>query len=201
MGAILPPEKFDLALGVLFLHSLGIELATWTVGIKVLKGARSPQWKLLANGPVIAIIVGLTLNYTGSHAHLPGSIDTVFHSLGSCVIPMGLLLVGASIADLLKTNILAGATATIFGFCFLRLAILPAIILGTIFFIRLPIELRQVLIVQAAMPAAVFPIILARHYGGHPVTAVQVVLGTTIASLVTIPLVISLAIRWIDIGI
>ena len=55
--------------------------------------------------------------------------------------------------------------------------------------------------IQAAMPAAVFPIILARHYNGHPLTAVQVVIFTTLGSILTMPLIISLALRWIDAGI
>ena len=72
------------------------------------------------------------------------------------------------------------------------LVLLPALILGTVLLLDPPVELRQVLLVQATMPAAVFPIILARHYGGHPLTAIQVVISTTLLSLITIPLVISL---------
>ena len=44
------------------------------------------------------------------------------------------------------------------------------------------------MVLQAAMPAAVFPIILARHYQGDPPTALRVVIGTSVVGLVTIPL-------------
>jgi predicted permease len=54
-----------------------------------------------------------------------------------------------------------------------------------------------VLVVQAAMPAAVFPIVLARHYGGQPLVAVQVVLATTALGLLVIPLWLSLGLAWI----
>jgi hypothetical protein len=40
----------------------------------------------------------------------------------------------------------------------------------------------------------------ARHYGGHPATAVQVILATTVVSLVTTPLVISLVMPWLGLG-
>jgi predicted permease len=53
-------------------------------------------------------------------------------------------------------------------------------------------ELKSVIIVQAAMPGAVIPVLLARHYRGHPVTALRVALSTALLSLVTIPLWISL---------
>jgi hypothetical protein len=38
------------------------------------------------------------------------------------------------------------------------------------------------------MPAATFPIVLARHYGGDPGVGVRVALGPAVVSLVTIPL-------------
>jgi predicted permease len=44
------------------------------------------------------------------------------------------------------------------------------------------------------MPAAVFPIIMARHYGGDPPTALRVVMSTSAASILTIPL-------WLRFGI
>jgi len=54
-----------------------------------------------------------------------------------------------------------------------------------------------VLVVEAAMPAAVFPIIIARHYGGQPLTAVQVVLWTTAVGLLTCPLWIRAGLAWV----
>ena len=53
------------------------------------------------------------------------------------------------------------------------------------------------LIVLAAMPAAVFPIVLARHYGGHPPTAIQVVVATGAVSLLSIPAVVAWGARWV----
>jgi predicted permease len=55
-------------------------------------------------------------------------------------------------------------------------------------------EHKQVLVLEAAMPSAVFPIVLAKLYKGDPTTAIRVVLGTAVVSLVTIPL-------WIEFGI
>ena len=38
---------------------------------------------------------------------------------------------------------------------------------------------------------------MARLYGGHPPTAVQVVLATTLACVLTAPLVIALGMAWV----
>jgi predicted permease len=50
------------------------------------------------------------------------------------------------------------------------------------------VELKRVIVLEAAMPAAVFPIVMARHYAGDPATAMRVVIGTSVVGLVTIPL-------------
>ena len=42
------------------------------------------------------------------------------------------------------------------------------------------------------MPAAMFPIVLAKHYGGKPEVAVQVVVATTTVCFLTMPFVIVL---------
>jgi len=79
----------------------------------------------------------------------------------------------------------------------MRLAIIPAAMLALAHYLPVNSEIKKVLLVQAAMPAAVFPIILARMYGGHPATAIQIVLATTIFSLGTMPLVLKWGARWL----
>ena len=58
------------------------------------------------------------------------------------------------------------------------------------------VELKRVIVLQAAMPAAVFPIVMSRHYGGHPPTALRVVIGTSLLSLLTIPLWLRLGMKF-----
>ncbi len=46
------------------------------------------------------------------------------------------------------------------------------------------------------MPAAMLSLVLAKHYGGDPDTAMQVVLATTAVGLLTIPFWIELGLRF-----
>jgi predicted permease len=59
------------------------------------------------------------------------------------------------------------------------------------------IELKRVLLIQSAMPAAMFPIILAKRYDGDVICALQVAIATTLVSLVTIPLWIPFWMNWV----
>ncbi len=82
----------------------------------------------------------------------------------------------------------------------LRLGLLPVLILLLARYLPLSLELKRVLVVQAAMPAAVVPIIIARLYGGHPRTAVQIVLGTTAIGILTIPLWLRAGLAWVGVA-
>jgi predicted permease len=47
------------------------------------------------------------------------------------------------------------------------------------------------------MPAGLTSILLARLYGGRPAVAVQVVIATTVLSLLTLPWIITWGSAWI----
>ncbi len=64
-------------------------------------------------------------------------------------------------------------------------------------FLPASVELKRVMVLEAAMPAAVFPIVMARHYQGDPATAMRVVLGTSVVSLATIPLWIKFGMKFV----
>ena len=48
------------------------------------------------------------------------------------------------------------------------------------------------------MPAAIFPIALARLYGGQPQIAIQVVIVTSLVGIVSIPFVIAWGLGWVN---
>jgi len=191
------PENQESILGVLLLFNVGIEVAIWTVGIVLITGQfKRDAWRHLFNPPVIALAVAVTLSLTGAAPHLPGWFYAFIDFLARCAIPLGLILAGASLADLAaqKSDFIRPLKVPI-GACFQRLALMPVfLLLVAVWVPGLSLELRTVLMVQAAMPAGIFPIVMARHYGGHELTAIQVVLATSIFSLLTTPL-------WIDFGV
>jgi predicted permease len=62
---------------------------------------------------------------------------------------------------------------------------------------KIGIALKSVLVVQAAMPAAIFPIVVTKVHHGDMPTALQVVLGTSLIGLITIPFWIGFGLHWI----
>ena len=183
--------------GLVFVHGIGIELAMWTVGLFIMTQHAGPPWKKLINGPFIAVLVSLALNFSGGHTLLPEVMKTAMGWLGDCAIPMSLFMIGATIGRLFKRQFWDDAIRVSLASCAVRLILHPIAILAVAKYLPVPVELQKVLVVQAGMPAAVFPIVIARLYGGHPQTAIQVVLATTIVSVITAPLIIAFGMAWL----
>ncbi len=184
-------------MAVLFIHNLGVELAMWTLGLMLLSGVAKPSPKVLLKGPIIAVVVGVFLLQTGLDHYVPSVVKSSFEMLGACAVPVSLLLVGTVVYDLfgnVKFDWKIGAGGVI-----VRLGLLTVLFLAVAKWVPMPVELQQVLVVQAALPSAMFPIVLSRHYGGRTDVAIIVVLSTTIVSLLTMPVVISLGKAWIGV--
>ena len=185
-------------LGVLFVHNLGCELAVWTVGVIVVAGASwRESWRRAINAPTVAIVVAMALNAAGFADDLPKWLLDGFRLLGACAVPLGLVVVGGTMFDFLREPRQLMDGRVVGTSILLRLAVLPWVILAAARWLPLSVELKQVMIVEAGMPAGLVPLLIARHYGGQPLTAAQVILGTTIVGLVVIPWWIRFGALWV----
>ncbi len=182
------------ALSLLFVHNIGTETAVWSVGVMMLSRERGVPWRRLINGPVIAVAIGLTLVALGLDDQVTGSLRQAMSMIGVGAFPLAILITGCSMMDLVgeeKPN-----WRVILGSALVRLILAPAAILCAAKFLPISTELKQVMVVQAAMPAGMTAILLARMYGGRPAVAVQVVIATTVLSLITLPWIISWGSAW-----
>jgi malate permease and related proteins len=192
MSALFPGKT---TLGVMFTFALGIEIAVWTLAVGVLTGLGKAPWKALLSAPVVAILSALVLNAAGVGPHIPAVVHSWLHYVGDCYVPLSVLLIGATTADLLGQEKMNWGVACLSPI--LRLGVVPLAFFAAARWLPVGTELQRVLLVQGAMPSAVFGIVLARMYGGHPATAVQVVLSTTLISTITTPLVLKAGTSWL----
>lgn len=183
------------ALAILFVHNIGVEIALWSFGVMLMSGERGICWRKIFNGPIIAVSCGLLAVFFGVDHLVAGPVRKALSMIGIGAFPIAILITGCVIMDLIteeKPN-----PKIIFGGVLVRMVLSPIIFLCAAKFLPIATELRQVLVVQASMPAAMLPIMLARMYGGRPAIAVQIVVFTTALSLVTLPWIITIGCRWI----
>lgn len=185
--------------GLLLIFNLGVEIAIWTCASALIQKTSGRELgRKIINPPIIAVLLGLAMNYLGLNAHLPVFAFSTLHLLGSCAIPLALLLIGATIYDVIslerwrKESIAIGVVTVI-----LRHGILPLCFFALAYFLPVEIDLKRVLVLQAAMPCAVLPIVIVKHYGGSTSTAVCAAVASSLAAFLTIPLWIHFGMQWL----
>ncbi len=184
---------------VLFVHNVGVELALWGFGLFLLaRVGLAGSWRRLLSPPLLSIVATLVLDVAGGETWVPGVLRTTAHMLGQCAIPIGLLMIGAVVADHAGEFGATRGTRVMLLACLLRLGLLPLIFLLAARWLPVPVELRQVILLQAAMPAAVFPIVMARHYRADPLTALRVVVATSAVGCITMPLWLRFGLKFLD---
>lgn len=191
MAAMFGPESR----GVLLVHNIGVEAALWTVGVLVLSGMSLREgWRRLLSPIVVTLFVAVVVNLGGWSAALPRVAMDIVHALAVCAVPLGLVMTGVNLANYVGEPRGLFDRRVSLGAMVLRLGVLPLLFLALARWLPCSVELKRVIVVQGAMPAAVIPIIVAQHYGGRPLTAVQIVLGTTAAGVVLTP-------WWLGVGL
>ncbi len=202
--SLFPEAQASEIIGVLLVHSLGVEIALWTAGVVIISGSATQAWKRLLNGPTIAIAIGLFLNFTGLYTVIPEFVNYPIKLLAPCAIPIGLILAGATMCGVLEREKWAFDWRVMSTAAVLRFTVLPSLFLLVAFGLSFAPSLQSLhvlLVVQAAMPTAVTPIIIAKHFGGHPRVAVQVCLTTSVLSFVLTPTLLTFALWLLGISV
>ncbi len=182
-------------LAMLFVHNMGVEMAIWSVGVMMMSGERRFSWRRLLNGPFVAVTLGLLLVALGVDDKITGAPRAALSMLGIGAFPVAIFITGCTMMDLVGKErpdwrVISGSVAV-------RLLLAPAVMLCAAKWCPISYDLREVLVVQAAMPAGLSSILLARLYGGRPAVAVQVVIATTVLSLLTLPWIITWGSAWL----
>ena len=179
----------------IILFNLGVEVAIWTVGILLLTSSRFDFRKIL-NPPAISVLLALALQFLGGKDLFPQFGWNVLSMIGNCSIPMALMIIGASFYDLLRDYRPSPAYRVELGAILTRAIIVPAIFLLYANYGWIPSEvswMSRVLLVQAAMPAGVFALVVVKNYEQDSQTGLRAIMATMVVSIFTLP-------TWIWIG-
>ncbi|MGI6189597.1 MAG: AEC family transporter [Clostridiales bacterium] len=165
----------------------------WTIGVNGIrrdgqadnKAASAKQIiKNFLSPPLMMFIFAMILILFD--VKLPRFIMDTSRYIGNLTTPMSMLYMGIIIQSIRRSDIefSKDMLVVILG----RFVIAPLLILGLMYFIPVPVIMKKVFVVQAAMPAMTQTSIVSRAYGADHRYAAAMVTATTAASLVFIPL-------------
>lgn len=180
----------------IILFNLGVEIAIWTVGVLILTGKKF-SYSGIFNPPAMSVLVALLLKEFGGSEVLPSFLWDVISMVGQCSIPLGLMLIGGSFYDLLKNFSFSVAYKTEICAILVRNLLFPCLVLLCIYCNVIPSKaewISKVLVVQGAMPAGIFAIVIVRSYYSDSETAIRAIFSTMVVSIISLPV-------WLVLGI
>jgi len=171
-------------------EGLGLAVAFYLVGsvsqfvLGPLFQGRQPAWRTLVTTPIIyAAVFGLGLLVTGTK--MPGWLANTVGLLAGLAIPLMLLALGHALGSFRIRR--AGMAA---GVAVFRLALGFAAGFAAVELLGLTGVLRGVIIIESAMPVAVFNFLLAARYDRHPEDIAGAIVVSTVISFLTLPALI-----------
>jgi predicted permease len=178
---LLPASVYFLV-GSTFGFLVGVMAATWHRD----GGRWRAAWAAFTTPGVLAVVPAFLVN--SLQAPIPAFIERSVALMAGALIPVMLLTLGVQLAEMGRPRI----DRHVIGASLVRLLVSPALALALAPLCGLAGVERSVGIVQAAMPAAVLTSLIALEHDLIPDFVTTVVLFSTIASAVTLTIVLAI---------
>ncbi|MBO5068385.1 MAG: AEC family transporter [Clostridia bacterium] len=184
------PDK-PLVVSIVVILNIITNIGIYTLGIYLISGDKSMMSakKALFNPVLIAFILGLILNLIGANKVIPEIAEYSAH-LKNIVTPVSMIILGMKMADIKLSSIFTSVSN--YYVSAIKLIALPIIATAIAFALtkifNISTDLVLAFFVAFAMPTAGLASTLADNYGGDTENAVIYTLGTTVLSIITIPL-------------
>lgn len=165
----------------------------WTYGVYLMSGDKGEVSvkKIVTNPNFIAVIIGVILFF--APVELPYVIKQTLAGMANLNTGLGMIILGATLG---ASNIgLMVSDRRLYKATFLRLVAVPLVCIPVLMLMPVPFEVRMVMMIIAAAPAASATSMLALKYGGDYSYGTGLSIGTTIVSMLTMPLVLALSMQ------
>lgn len=182
--------------GMFYANMLGLayRLTNMPLGIWIMERGRAKQsgssvGTVLRSPPVVALLIMIPVALLG--IPLPRVIYETADLLNGCLSPIGMMMTGMAISDFSLSELIKGRACYII--TVVRLVVLPTLMAVLMLAMGLEGDALKAPLVILGMPVAANCTLMAQKYDADKKIAAQCVLVSTILSLVTIPVLVTLA--------
>ncbi|MDQ0483642.1 AEC family transporter [Guptibacillus hwajinpoensis] len=182
-------DPFAMSIQVIILTFQNILTFSWGIfALKTVEGNKLSAVVGYFKMPVLyAMILGIGFNLL--NVDVPEFVLIPANYIADAMVALALVTLGAQVAQLRFAKNLSVVYVSLI----LRLIMGPAIALAIIYLLGLQGVIAQALLISSAMPTAVNSAIIAQEYENEPELAAQIVLASTVLSMVTVTVVISVS--------
>ncbi|MCM8784437.1 MAG: AEC family transporter [Candidatus Omnitrophica bacterium] len=189
VSALLKKEEASLVMLYIIFFLMGFNLVIWSWGVYAFREKIEEKfsWMRLFSPPFLAVLFSLVL--LPVKRIIPQIFLNPFRILGNTTVPLGMFIVGASLANC-KFGV--KLEKEVFITVFLRLIVIPFFCLCFLYFLKIPPLISFTILLESTMPSATSLVVIANVYGGNREYISQSIFLSHLISLVTIPLFLSL---------
>ena len=167
---------------------LPFNLLSFTLGPLMLTGARRFSLRQMFSPCVVSSILALILAL--ARVQPPARVGEALNFVGDITVPLSLMFVGSTLAGLPLGRLLSSLRLWIL--TAVRLLVLPMALYPILRALGTDPLIMGIAITQMAMPAAVNGSLLCMEYGGDAECMAQITFVSTLASIITIPIIAAL---------
>lgn len=149
------------------------------------KGHFFDNLKLMVNAGVIAGIIAII--FFIFHVQVPKPVGTFISYLGQCVVPLSMILIGASMAQHDLKSIFNDIK--MYWFLLIRLIVIPVLAALIVRNIPIDAQILGVFILMLAMPVGSIVVLVAMEQGADATCCTKGSVVSTLLSIITIPIV------------
>ena len=168
----------------------------WTLGTYLIQrdGEGEAQFDLktslkkVFSPPLMGFLLGLVLVML--QIKLPAFLASDLQYLGNLTTPLSMIFIGLSVSHVGVKQLVLGKDQLLI--LFGRFLVAPLLMATIVYWAPLPILMKQVFIIQSAMPVMTNAPVVARLYGADSDYAAVMVTETTLATMVVIPILMLL---------
>ena len=172
-------------------------LFMWSWGLRTMCAAgnreqgRGNRAKMIVNPGTVGIALGLPLFFCS--VKLPAVIGVPVHHMANLNTPLAMIVIGYALAGTAFGKVLR--LSAVYVATFLRLVVCPLLVIAALYPFRQTLDRNMMLamVIAASAPVAAMVSMFAQKFGRDVDVSVAVVSGTTLLSILTMPVVIALA--------
>lgn len=172
--------------GLLFasIYLIPQRIVMWSGGVACFTSAKGKDVikKVISHPCIIAVFIGLIIMI--GQIQLPNYLIISIKTLSGCTMALSMIVIGGILAEIRFRDVITKLTLY---YSFIRLILIPLVVLLGCVLVNLPALVTAVATVLAGMPAGSTTAILAEKYDGDSKLAVEIVFLSTALSLITIP--------------
>ena len=168
----------------------------WTLGTYLIQrdGEGEAQFDLktslkkVFSPPLMGFLLGLV--FVILHIKMPAFLASDLQYLGNLTTPLSMIFIGLSVSHVGVKQLVLGKDQLLI--LLGRFLVAPLLMASIVYWVPLPSLMKQVFIIQSAMPVMTNAPVVARLYGADSDYAAVMVTETTLATMVVIPILMLL---------